>query len=104
MAFLLFKLIGKPLIHLFLRCGNKKTKDKHKQKNIHDTKKRQSSLVLSTIELRHLFRHYNQNQKKQRRQEKQKQKQEKNIVYSIPYISSDLPHRNDEIYWDRTQI
>ncbi|CAF3735698.1 unnamed protein product [Adineta steineri] len=102
MAFLLFKLIGKPLIHLFLRCGNKKTKDKHKQKNIHDTKKRQSSLVLSTIELRHLFRHYNQNQKKQRRQ--QKQKQEKNIVYSIPYISSDLPHRNDEIYWDRTQI
>ncbi|CAF3974682.1 unnamed protein product [Adineta steineri] len=97
MAFLLFKLIVKPLIHLFLRCRNKKTKDKHKQKNIHDIKKRQSSLSLSSIERRH-------NQKKQRRQQKQKQKQEKNIVYSIPYISSDLPHRNDDIYWDRTQI
>ncbi|CAF0831532.1 unnamed protein product [Adineta steineri] len=96
MAFLLFKLIVKPLIHLFLRCRNKKTKDKHKQKNIHDIKKRQSALSLSSIERR---RH---NQKKQRRQ--QKQKQEKDIVYSIPYISSDLPHKNDDIYWDRTQI
>ncbi|CAF4125745.1 unnamed protein product, partial [Adineta steineri] len=62
--------------------------------------KRHSSLALSSIELRHY------NQKKQRRQQKQKQKQkqDKDIVYSIPYISSDLPHRNDDIYWDRTQI